>query len=232
MQSILERLIEKIHNAQVDPIPSDNIYMEDVFSPVVYSEILERLPADNYYQFIDHPDAILPNGSKTRKLLDLSGETLQHFHTKDQQFWRQMQEAFISKELQKAVMDKFQNRLRERFGDNLPEMVTVPRFYRDYPGHRINIHNDMPYKIATLQFYFPKDDSQLHLGTSFHQKNGEHFYLHKTNLFKPNSAYAVARTQTSWLSVNEIGLQEMQRDSLTLTIYLRGYEYESPEGDM
>jgi hypothetical protein len=227
MQSILERLINKVNEANIDPAPSDNIYMQDVFSPSVYNDILTRLPRDENYLFIDHPDAILPDGTKTRKLLDLTEETIQHLNPEDQDFWRQIYAALISSELQESIVSKFAPRIKERFGGYIPEMVSVPIFYRDYPGYRIGVHTDAPYKIATLQFYFPEDESQLHLGTTFHQRLGNYFMDLKTNIFKPNSAYAFVRTDNSWHSVKQLATHEKKRNTLALTIYLKGHEYKS-----
>jgi hypothetical protein len=227
MQSALERLIDKIHCALIDPLPSDNIFMEDVFDPALYGEILAALPADEDYDFIEHPDAILPSGIKTRKLLDLTDATISSFKPGVQDFWRTMKDILVSDALQKAIVQKFQDKLKARFGERYPEMVTVPILYRDFAGYRIGVHTDAPYKIATLQFYLPKDDSQIHLGTSFHQKEGDSFRLMKVNRFYPNSAYAFARTDTSWHSVEQMSPHEQKRDTLALTIYEKGYEYKS-----
>lgn len=227
MQDVLERLVTKISSAPVDSLPSDNIYMEDVFTPEMYQEILQRLPQDNQYHFIDHPDAVLPDGTKTRRLLDLSSSTIQKLNSQDQDFWHQFNNILTSTLLQETLMKKFNTSVQERFGKTLPEMVTVPILYRDYPGYHIGIHTDAPYKLATLQFYFPKDFTQLHLGTSFHQRIAKEFVLLKTNPFKPNSAYAFARTEESWHSVKKLAIYESKRDSLALTIYLKGQEYNS-----
>lgn len=232
MQTILDRLVAKIRSSTIDPRPSDNIYMEDIFEPSVYAEILARLPSEEIYQFIEHPDAILPDGTKTRKLLDLTEESIKQLNVNDQAFWRRMKEALTSEALQRAIVQKFHTKLTERFGKEWPELVTVPIFYRDYPGYRINEHTDAPFKIATMQFYFPRDNSQIHLGTSFHEKHGDQFTLLKTNPFKPNSAYAFARTDASWHSVKQIGPHETKRDSLALTIYIKGHEYKSEKEHM
>jgi hypothetical protein len=232
MDAILERLIAKINAAAIDPAPSENIYLEEVFTPETYAEILQRLPAENEYDFIEHPDAVLADGTKTRKLLDLTQDTIRLLKAEDQPFWQQMQAALISTELQHAILQKFQDRINARFGKQLPELVTVPIFYRDYPGYRISEHTDAPYKVATMQFYFPKDESQIHLGTSFHLRVNNRFELHKVNAFKPNSAYAFVRTDHSWHSVSQIAAHEDIRDSLALTIYEKGYEYKSPKGHM
>lgn len=229
MEQILEGLVTKINAATIDSLPSDNIFMEEVFPADMYQEILARLPRDEQYHFIEHPDAILPNGTKTRKLLDLSEGTIQQLDVHAQPFWREFTKILRSDVLQQAIMRKFSQRITERFGEIWPEMVTVPILYRDFPGYRIGIHTDAPYKLATLQFYFPNDLSQIHLGTSFHLRlqHNNQFMLLKTNPFKPNAAYAFARTDESWHSVNQLAASESTRDSLALTIYLKGHEYSS-----
>lgn len=230
MKPVLERLIDKISTAVTDPMPSDNIYIEDIFPPMIYSEMLARLPTDEQYSFIEHPDAVLPNGSITRKLLDLTDETIKSFNPDDQEFWKHLKEVFVSDMLLTAITQKFRGKLNMRFGPEWPEMIMVPVFYRDYAGYRIGVHTDAPYKIATMQFYLPKDNSQIHLGTSFHKREGNNFNLLKTNAFKPNSAYAFARTDSSWHSVLQMAEHESKRDTLALTVYIKGYEYKSNKG--
>jgi hypothetical protein len=232
MHSILERLIDKINTAAIDPLPSENIYMEDVFTPEIYAELLARLPADHEYDYIEHPDAVLPDGRKTRRLLDLTDASIARLKTEDQPFWTRIKMVLASNMLQKALLLKFRDRINARYGENWPELVTVPVFYRDYPGYFIREHPDAPYKVATMQLYFPKDESQIHLGTSFHLREGNRFKLLKTNPFKPNSAYAFVRTDESWHSVKQLGEHESTRDSLAITIYEKGYEYKSDKGYM
>lgn len=232
MQEILERLVSRIIAAPIDPAPSDNIYMENVFDPAVYQQILKRLPSDAIYQYIDHPDAMLPDGTRTRKLLDLTEDNIGRFEESDQAFWKMMRDIMTSEILQRVIVQKFHAKLRHRFGNEAPELVTVPIFYRDLPGYYINVHTDAPYKVATLQFYFPEDESQIHLGTSFHHRVDREFPVYKTNQFKPNSAYAFARTDTSWHSVQRIGQHEKVRNTLALTVYVKGHEYQSEQAQM
>jgi hypothetical protein len=227
MQSVLEQMMNKIGEAEIDPLPSENIYIENIFTPAMYADLLARLPEDQEYDFIEHPDAILPDGKKTRKLLDLTEASIQLLNPANHDFWRQMQSVLVSKQLQLALLNKFKHRINRRFGSQWPELVTVPIFYRDYPGYRISEHTDAPFKVITMQFYLPKDERQIHLGTSFHLKEGNQFPLLKTNPFKPNSAYAFVRTDESWHSVKQMGAHESIRDSLALTIYEKGHEYKS-----
>src|SRR6185312_10968181 len=144
MQSILNRLIQKISDANIEQQPDHNIYIENVFDPTVYEELLTKLPSDQEYIFIDHPDAVLPDGTRTRKLLSLTDHAIQSLSTDKQDFWQEMNGVLTSTALQQALVFKFNQRLRERFGNRLPAMANVPIFYRDFPGYFIGIHTDAP----------------------------------------------------------------------------------------
>lgn len=232
MSPVLDRLVDKISMAPIDPVPAENIYMEDIFESEIYSSMIANLPAEADYDFIKHHDAVLPDGTITRKLLALSPQTISRISPAKQAFWLEIEKYLSSEELQKALLYKFHREICARFGNDWPEMVTVPILYRDYPGYRISIHPDGDVKVATLQFYLPPDDSQIHLGTSFHVREGSEFKEVKTNPFKPNSAYAFVRTENSWHSVKELGSHESIRNTLALTIFLKGKEYIQPPRHM
>jgi FkbM family methyltransferase len=224
---VIERLVQHIAAAPVDPVPSDNIFMEDVLPPSVYCELLERLPQDAAFDPIDHPDAVAPDGRCTRFLLDLTPDSLPRIAVEHQPFWAAMTEILTAPAIAHAVVAKFESTLRQRFGDAIPELVAVPILYRDHPGYQIGIHPDAASKVATLQLYLPADNSQLHLGTVFHHREGNVFTRLKTNKFLPNTAYAFVRTEESWHSVDELAPSEKVRNSLALTFYVKGQEYRS-----
>jgi len=225
--ALVKRIALRIRAAEIDPVPSANIFVEDMLPQEVYAELLARLPGDSALDPIDHPHAIADDGRRTRYLLDLTPESLPRLDPEDRPFWEAMIAVFTAPEIADAMIAKFRPELRARFGEAMPELVAVPILYRDYPGYRIGIHPDTPKKIATLQFYLPEDDSQIHLGTSFHRRTPGGFERHKTNSFKPNSAYAFVRTDESWHSVDELGAGEKVRNSIALTFYIKGQEYRS-----
>jgi len=225
------RIAQRIRAADIDAVPSANIFMEDMLPRNVYSELLARLPEDSALDPIDHPDAVTDDGRCTRYLLDLTPASLSRLNPEDRPFWEAMIAVFTSPEIADAIIARFEPELRARFGGEMPELVAVPILYRDHPGYRIGIHPDTPKKIATLQFYLPAEDSQLHLGTSFHRRTPDGFERHKTNSFRPNSAYAFVRTDESWHSVDELGAGEKARNTIALTFYIKGQEYRSdPKG--
>jgi len=227
ISDIVTRIATAIAKAPVDPEPCANIFMEDVWPEDVYRELLARLPQDDALDPIDHPDALAPDGRRTRFLLDLTHASLSRLHEDDRPFWEALIDVFTAPEISQAVVAKFAPTLRERFGSTMPELIAVPILYRDHPGYRIGLHPDAASKIATLQFYLPDDLSQRHLGTTFHRRNGQSFERLKTNPFIPNSAYAFVRTPEGWHSVDEIAGTDKVRNSIALTFYIKGQEYRS-----
>ena len=227
IDEIIARIVRRIDAAPVDPAPCGNIFMEDMLPRNVYRELLARLPGDEALDPIIHPDAITGDGRRTRHLLDLTRDSLARIDPEHQPFWEAMIEVFTAPEITRAIIAKFAPTLRERFGHTLPDLVAVPILYRDFPGYRIGIHPDTARKIATLQFYLPEDESQLHLGTAFHQRTASGYERLKTNAFEPNAAYAFVRTEESWHSVDELGPDEKVRNTIALTFYIRGQEYQS-----
>jgi FkbM family methyltransferase len=224
---LIARIVQRIRGAAIDNVPSPNIFMEDMLPAHVYRELLARLPNDSALDPIIHPDAITADGRRTRYLLDLTPESLERLEPADRPFWEAMIAVFTAPEVTQAIIEKYEPTLRARFGDAMPELIAVPILYRDFPGYRIGIHHDTARKIATMQFYLPEDESQLHLGTTFHCRTADGFRRHKTNDFAPNSAYSFVRSEESWHSVDELGASEKVRNTIALTFYIKGQEYRS-----
>lgn len=227
VDQIIAQIVARIDSAPVDPQPDSNIFMEEMLPLAVYRELIARLPDDGALDPIDHPDAVSADGRTTRFLLDLTPNSLDRLSSDDRPFWEAMIEIFTAPAISEAIVAKFAPTLRERFGETMPELTAVPILYRDHPGYRIGIHPDSASKIATLQFYLPSDESQAHLGTSFHRRTESGFEKTKTNRFLPNSAYAFVRSEESWHSVDELGPDEAPRNTVALTFYIKGQEYRS-----
>jgi len=226
-ESIIKHIINSINIANCESEPCENIYLENIFTTETYKEIIRNLPQDDVFDPIEHPDAVDKNGKCTRYLIDITPKSIERMNINSRFFWTKMMNAFTSKELTNSIVNKFSKTLTQKFGGKLPELVAVPIIYRDKAGYRIGIHPDIDSKIATLQFYLPEDDSQIHLGTSFHKRTTDGFLMLKKNDFKPNSGYAFVRTDESWHSVDELSTNEKTRNSIALTFYIKGMEYSS-----
>ena len=108
--------------------------------------------------------------------------------------------------------------MEERFGKPAEKigMYPVPILLRDQPGYRIGIHSDVATKAITVQYYLPRDESQKHIGTIFHEGESGDAAERTTRMpFTPSSGYAfpVALTK-SWHSADG------ERVSMMVTYYV------------
>jgi hypothetical protein len=92
---------------------------------------------------------------------------------------------------------------------------------RDLGGYKISIHCDSFRKAITTQYYLPRDESQLHLGTTFHEKRRDGTFEEVTTLeFAPNTGYAFPVVADSWHSVRQMNQDDGERNSLMLIYYV------------
>lgn len=204
--------------------PFDHIYMEHVFDPASYAELLEAMPARRFYGELSHVDAMRTDGTSTRLRLYLYPETLKGLPDEQRRIWLSVARALGSARLQSAFKDKFRDALEKRFGKPTEQLrlYPVPILLRDQPGYRIGIHSDVPTKAITVQFYLPQDDSQRDIGTIFHEgESGEAAERITKMPFLPASGYAFPVTETeSWHSAAQTTVADGERVSMMVTYYV------------
>ncbi len=219
------QLKQAVTRAPLQTQPVEHIYMESVFAPEFYREILANLPAKRHFHQLRHTDAMRADGSSTRLRMFLYPERLWMLPARQRRLWREVSRALMSRETQEAYLGKFAESLEGRFGRRAQDLsfVPVPILMCDQPGYRIGIHADADAKAITTQYYLPKDDSQRHLGTVFHEgRDGEAAARTKSLDYLPNSGYAFPVLPTeSWHSVGQISEADGDRYSLMLTYYLQ-----------
>ena len=216
-------LFANIDAAPVRSQPFDHLYFEDLIFRDSYAELLASLPRLNKYREWRRADALGPDGHSTRRRLFLHPEHLVWLPRRQRRFWRQLSGVLYSDELQTIFKNKFRTTLRRRLGPDADQLRLIPRamLLRDLGGYQIATHPDTPQKAITVQFYFPRDESQITLGTHFHPCEQGAAAPHSIALpFKPASGYAFAVHESSWHSVPQLGKNIGQRDSLQLNYYI------------
>ena len=133
-----------------------------------------------------------------------------------------MASAFNAPELEAAYKERFSAALERRFQRPARDLRLHPAgmLLRDLGGYKISIHCDSFRKAITTQYYLPRDTSQLHLGTTFHEKKHDGAFVEvKTLEFAPNSGYGFPVVANSWHSVRPMKNEDGERDSLMLIYY-------------
>jgi len=217
-------LVAAVEGSALRQHPFDHIYMEDLFDPVSYAALLNAMPDRRTYHELSHRDAMRADGSSTRLRLYLYPELLWRLPREQRRIWMPVARALCSKRLEDSFKDKFRAALEDRFGKPVEQigLYPVPILLRDQPGYRIGVHSDAETKAITVQFYLPRDASQRHVGTIFHEGGTGEATQRTTQLeFMPATGYAfpVALTR-SWHSAAQTTEGDGERVSMMVTYYV------------
>ena len=222
--SVKEQLVHAVERAELRTKPFDHIYMEGVLEPESYEALLGAIPERRFYHELMHQDAVRKDGSSTRLRMYLYPELLRSLPEEQQAVWLPVAEALCSPDLELAFKRKFRRALEERFGKSVERigLYPIPILLRDQPGYRIGIHSDVKKKAITVQFYLPKDASQRHIGTIFHESNRGQGAERTTQMaFMPASGYAFPVSLTkSWHSAATTSGEDGERVSMMVTYYV------------
>lgn len=217
-----DAIIARIGAAPLEEDPWDHVRLEQIFDAETLRALIENLPREDQYEEQVHKDALLPSGRYARLRFELTEANLAKLPEPKRSFWLEVLDDLHSPAIERAYKEKFRSALTQRFGRDPMDVQTVQRpvLFRDVPGYKISVHADNLDKVITSQIYLPLDESQAHLGTSFHRKTERSFEKIKTLPFLPNSGYAFPVTTRSWHSVEQMKASDGARNSLMLIWYL------------
>lgn len=211
-QAVFNHIVYSLRNAEVRRYPYLHFQAFDVFPADFYKELLDSLPSQDQYA----SGAANYNGRKFATPAAIEG--LERLQTPE--FCHHIGKIFVEG-------------MRNRFPDGKVNIYTDLRLIRDSENYSIGPHTDAPWKIVSLLFYLPRDDSLLGLGTSVYMPNepgqvcqgGPHYPFDKfhkvhTAEFRPNSCFGFFKTENSWHGVEPITIP-CRRDVLLWNLYDR-----------
>ena len=187
-------LVDRVEAMPLETAPFDHLCFESMFPHGEYRRLLDHLPETRRYRQLTHREAMQPDGSSARRKFYLLPEHIMWLPREQRVYWRELSRQLRSRELQEAFKSKFRAALEQRFGTSIDKLAfyPVPMLLRDLGGYRLGIHGDAQRKAITVQFYLPRDESQAHMGTVFHEgRNGEAAQRTKRMAFVPGAGYAL-----------------------------------------
>lgn len=225
----VERLRDFVVTSVDAALPSDtpftHLVLDRVFPDDVYAAMLANMPEASDYRPM-HGRAKghdLADGTHTRVKIDLYPEYIRHLPPHKRAVWDIVGRALCSAAVRKAFVRRLAPALQRRFGADYLKvgMFPIPVLTRDIPGYLITPHTDTRWKGITVQLYLPRDSSNAHIGTIFHEKLADGS-LAKTKqmMFAPNSGYAFAVGTDTWHSADRVGPEVKTRDSILLTYFV------------
>ncbi len=221
-QQISDHLAGVIARTRLEQTPFDHVVLEEIFARETYAELLTKLPENHYYRELKHSDAMMADGRSARLQFPLLAANIARLPPAQRAFWNNIVAGLNSRKVEEAWRAKFKSVLEAVTGKSLSALKFRPHLtlFRDLGGYKISIHPDSPRKAITVQYYLPADESQIHLGTVFHDKNSDGgFREARAMRFAPNTGYAFAVTPASYHSVKPMGAQDHPRNSLMVIIH-------------
>lgn len=129
------------------------------------------------------------------------------------------------------IIGLFQPQFLQRFPEGRAKLTRDLRLVRDSKDYKIGPHTDAKWKVVSLLFYLPRDDSLKQYGTSVYVpidptarcEGGPHYgFNHFHEIwrapFLPNTCLGFWKTDKSFHGVNPIP-EEIRRDVLLYNIY-------------
>lgn len=140
-----------------------------------------------------------------------------------------------SKTFFKDMLFIFPDAVKRAFSGKQQQFAREARFVRDEKGYSIGPHTDVRWKVLSLLFYLPPDDTLERFGTHLYRpypgfertpedtNAGRHYPFEPFEdigqmPFLPNSCFGFWRTEDSWHGVPEIA-EQVRRDVLLYNIY-------------
>jgi hypothetical protein len=218
-------IVDRVEASALEAVPFDHVYLDGIFPRGTYDRLLAHLPETSRYRELRHREAMRPDGRSARRKFYLFPEHIALLPPAQRAVWLEVSRVLRSLALQDALKRKFRRALEARFSRPIERLTfyPVPMLLRDLGGYRIGIHGDSVSKAITVQLYLPRDGSQAHLGTRFHEgRDGDAARRIKTLAFRPATAYAFPVVyHATWHSVAPTSDADGERNSLMLTYYVQ-----------
>lgn len=220
----------KIGEAMVIENPMAHIYVEDVFPPDFYSDLLRSLPVREDY-------TAKPPPYQERSFINLSPSGVGAISPTSRDFWQDIAAWIVSDRFVDLCIRKFQpwvastypfraemiNEASNRDGS----IAVTPRalLARDFGVFHVGPHTDGANKIVTYIFYLPKTDEMVEFGTMFYKPKDpsyrnwnsvhhkfEDFEETQLSPYKPNSLVGFVKTDRSFHGVADRAYPNIGRD--------------------
>lgn len=215
--NIEEHVLAALKGAEKHTYPFPFFFAENVFPADFYADIRAILEAKTDYSNESRTGSSYANRTFSEGN-DLPGTEFMH----SQDFLIQM-------------LHLFEPQLKAEYGGKAMKFRRDIRLIRDHQNYAIGPHTDAAWKVLSLLFYLPPDESMRQYGTSFYRPLDKSFRCpggphHKFEDFKeigrapflPNSCLGFWKTDTSFHGVAPIP-DIITRDVLLYNIY-RGPE--------
>ena len=223
--SLADSIVASVESARAVEAPFYHLEFDRVFPEDMYRSMMATMPVAADYRPMHGRSRgnDMADGTHTRVKIDLFPEYIRHLPAEKRSVWSCVGDALCSEPVKDAFRRRLAPALERRFGPGFAKvgMFPIPILTRDIPGYRIPPHTDTHWKGITVQLYLPQDESNLNIGTIFHERLADGSMPKKAQMrFAPNSGYAFAVGDDTWHSVDPGGPEVKTRDSILPTYFV------------
>ena len=208
-------VVAAVDRAPAAETPFLHLTLDLVFPNDIYAAMLANMPEGaDYRPMHGRSKGQNANGAHARLKIDLFPEYIRHLPPEKRAVWGVVGRALCSRTSRTLLCAGSPPALRRRFGDRYAEvgLFPMPILTRDVPGYLIPPHTDTHWKGITVQLYLPRDRSNTHIGTMFHEKLADGPLAKvKQMTFAPNTGYAFAVGDDTWHSADRVGQEVYAR---------------------
>ena len=197
-----------------------------VFNPFpedLYAEILVQRPDDEFYEPLNHPDALRPDGSSTRLVMSLEDHATRRLPAEQREFWSALNAVLRSRTVCEVFLRHLEPELTARFQTPLNDIPCHPtvRLGRDFDGYMISPHPDAKGRVFTGQVYLAEDRSLEAFGTSIYERLDDGTFNRVRQLpFAPNTGFCFVPTDRTFHGVERVTLSK-PRQNLHMSCFLK-----------
>ncbi len=223
-RELAEFIAASVKSARVVRTPFYHLEFGRVFPDDLYRSMMAAMPIHSDYRPMHGRSRNATEETpQTRVKIDLFPEYVRHLPPEKRRVWESVGAALCSETVKNAFRERLAPPLKRRFGAKFAKigMFPIPILTRDIPGYLIPPHTDTHWKGITVQFYLPQDESNVNIGTIFHEHLADGSMPKRAQMpFAPNTGYAFAVGPDTWHSADRVGPEVKSRDSILLTYFV------------
>jgi len=244
--NIISELVKNISNSQLIAEPFVHQFIEKVFPENFYIQLLENIPDTSEFTAINKTGSVGKDYPDERFIFNYTDKKDFEKLTESQKsFFNDLRYILSSVDLFKVATSVF----KETLDKNIANLRDDPKKHldttnlkfqlrtsliKDCTRYSLGAHTDSASKFITFLFYIPANEELKENGTSLYKsliplKDTTHFNLEdtkknfqkvKTCPFIPNSVLIFPRTSISFHGVEEVNIDQKERNLLLLNYYI------------
>ncbi len=248
MNKIKEYIIDRISSSTLMNDPFAHMFIKNIFPNDYYKNMLSNLPLKSDYIPIIKTGSVTSNYSPERFVFNLLDKNnINKLNHNKKLFLNELISTLLSKELFMAVTKIFSTTIdyrlknlteyeKEKIGTTNYKFSIRPVLVKDFTKYNLGAHTDNVGKLISFLFYLPADDTLSNIGTSLYKpvtelphethkyftadQTNKNFKKIKTCPFIANSLFLFPRTQLSYHGVEEVNIDQKERNILQLNYYI------------